>query len=84
MRSEHQATLLAIRRHGRVYFNAGHEFAVEPADVLVVIAEHLGRLVPAPHLSDSAAATGVAPLVPTRDGRLGGPVIEAPSTPQGS
>ena len=83
LRSEHQATLLAVRRHGRVYFTGGHEFTINPDDVLVVIADHLGRLVPAPRLSDSAAAPGVEPLVPMRDGRVAAPAIEASSTPQG-
>ena len=66
-----------------MYFTGGHEFTINPDDVLVVIADHLGRLVPAPHLSDSAAAAGVAPLVPARDGRVAAPAIEASSTPQG-
>ena len=39
LRSEHQATLLAVRRHGRVYFTGGHEFTINPDDVVKLIAE---------------------------------------------
>jgi voltage-gated potassium channel len=47
LRTEHQATLVAVRRDGRISFQTPREFALRATDDLVVIAEHLGRLVPA-------------------------------------
>src|SRR5438046_6960409 len=46
LRSEHQATLLAVRRHGRAYRTGGQEFTLNPDDVRAVIGEHRGRRAP--------------------------------------
>ena len=44
LRSEHQATLIAVRRDGKISFHTPREFEMRPTDELVVIAERLGRL----------------------------------------
>lgn len=86
-RSQHQATLLALRRKGKVRFNAPREFEFRADDVAVVIADHLGRLVAATQDDETTQPVEMEPL-PTpkqtdREVRAASPTIEVPSTPQG-
>ena len=46
MRSDHQATLLAVNRNGRTFVNPGTDFHLERGDNAVVVAESLGTLAP--------------------------------------
>jgi voltage-gated potassium channel len=46
LRSEHQATLLAVVRQGLTYANPGQDFRVALDDDLVIVAESLGDLQP--------------------------------------
>jgi voltage-gated potassium channel len=82
-RSEHQATLIAVRRDGHVRFTTPREFQLASDDVAVVIADHLGRLKPAPTTVEPVRITpvGTAAAV-VREARVA--AIEASTTPQGS
>jgi voltage-gated potassium channel len=82
-RAEHQATLLAIRRNGHVTFNAPREFTLRKDDVAVVIADHLGRLDPAPREERAATGGTLQPTLAPREPRVVAPEIEASRTPQG-
>lgn len=46
LRANHSATLLAVSRAGLTYTNPGTDFALQPGDNLVVVAESLGTLEP--------------------------------------
>lgn len=46
LRSHHSATLLAVSRDGTTFTNPGSDFALQPGDNLVVVAESLGTLEP--------------------------------------
>lgn len=46
LRSDHDATVLAVNRAGKVHTNPTHDFVVELGDDLVVVAESLGALRP--------------------------------------
>ena len=76
---EHQATLLAIRRHGRVHFTAPREFVLQPDDVAVVIADHLGHLLPAPEDTSRTPASGL--LAHPHDARPHVPAMETSTAP---
>jgi voltage-gated potassium channel len=73
LRTEHHATLIAVRRNGRAPFDPPRELELGSDDVLVVIAMQLGRLRPAPH--DEAGARPVA-MDPVHR-----PVVVNPITP---
>lgn len=80
LRSGHQATLLAIRRDGHLHFTAPTGFRAGKDDVALVIAEHLGRLVPAPFDAETIKAATMARVV-ARDRGLE-PMMES-GTPSG-
>jgi voltage-gated potassium channel len=46
MRSEHEATLLAVTRDAKAYVNSPSNFVLNPGDDAVVVAESLGTLSP--------------------------------------
>ena len=46
MRSEHNATLLAVGRESASFVNPGPGFRLQPGDDAVVVAESLGTLAP--------------------------------------
>ncbi len=46
LRSDHNATLLAVGRDERSFVNPGPDFRLEPGDDAVVVAESLGTLAP--------------------------------------
>jgi voltage-gated potassium channel len=46
LRSEHEATLLAVARDGTTFSNPRSDFILERGDHAVVVAESLGRLAP--------------------------------------
>lgn len=46
MRSDHQATLLAVARDGTTFSNPGSDFILQRGDHAVVVAESLGTLLP--------------------------------------
>jgi voltage-gated potassium channel len=83
-RSQHQATLLAVRSGGRLLFSAPREWTTGTTDTALVIAEHLGRLEPAP--ADASTERSLVPglLVPQVRPRTGTSALEPSSTPQGS
>jgi len=80
LHTEHQATLLAIRRHGHVHFTAPPSFLVQADDLAVVIADHLGRLLPAPDDATRAPAAGL--VAPAPDPRPPAPSMEASAAPE--
>jgi voltage-gated potassium channel len=61
LRTEHHATLVAVRRNGRAHFDPPREFELQADDVLVVIALQLGRLRPAPHDEHGARPVAIDP-----------------------
>ncbi len=81
LRSGHQATLLAIRREGRLHFAAPTDFRVRREDVALVVSEHLGRLVPAPVDAETTRAATAARVTASRDPGLA-PMMES-GTPSG-
>jgi voltage-gated potassium channel len=46
LRSDHEATLLAVARDGVTFTNPRHDFRLEKGDHAVVVAESLGTLAP--------------------------------------
>ena len=79
--AEHQATLLAIRRHGHIHFTAPREFVLQPDDVAIVIADQLGRLEPAPDDEDRTLAASL--LAPASNPRSQVPTMEASAAADG-
>jgi voltage-gated potassium channel len=78
MRTQHHATLVAVRRRGKPHFDPPREFELRADDVLVVIAQQLGRLRPAPHDEVGARPVAIEPAAP-RD-----PTAHPPATVPGA
>jgi voltage-gated potassium channel len=75
LRSQHEATLIAIGRDGHSYVNPATDFRLQPGDDAVVVAESLGTLAP--------LSMGEAPAAMPEQGRhrgLDGAIAAATAT----
>jgi voltage-gated potassium channel len=64
LRDEHHATLLSVNRGGRAFVNPAADFALEPGDDAVVVAQSLGELAPL-DIRDVSGGAGSASVVPS-------------------
>ena len=81
-RSQHQATLLAIRSEGQLKFSAPREWTLDVNDIALVTAEHLGRLQPAPVDAGEGRPSVPGLLAPAPRPRSAAPALEPSGTPQ--
>jgi voltage-gated potassium channel len=64
LRDEHRATLLSVNRGGHAFVNPAADFALEPGDDAVVVAESLGELAPL-DIRDMSTPSRSASVVPS-------------------